>query len=610
MLVDVDRGQDVVADEALREDDRVLEVVTLPRHEGHEQVLAERELALIGGGTVGEDLALLDLVALDHARLLVNAGVLVRTLELEELVDLLAELLVLNGDDPPVELGDDPVVFGDDHVGRVARGAGLDAGAHIGGLGRDERYGLALHVGAHERTVRVVVLEEGDQRGRDRHDLLRRNVHELDLERRNRRDLGGGTEEHVTFELQLQIGQRGGLGRPAHQHAVSAEHTVGGDLGVGLRDDVFLFLVGGEPDDLVGDLALVDHAVRRLDKAERVHAGIGGERTDEADVRAFRGLDGAHAPVVREVDVTDLEAGPLARQTTRAERREATAVGEARQRVHLVHELRQLRRPEELLDRRDHRPDVDERLGRDGLDVLGGHALTNDAFHARQADAHLVLDELAHRTDAPVCEVVLIVEAVARLALGEMQQVRARGQHLGLRQHWLIGFGTLEVEVEQCRDLLDLGAELAVQLVPTDARQVVAARLEERVAEVGTSGLDRRRLARTGALVDLDEGLVLGGRGVAILLPLAFEEIEVAHEALEETRRVRLVVAQRTQQHEDRQATLAGHAGAGGDVTARLLLDVELDPLTAIGVDGAGHELVLRQVAQAEALARLEDDAR
>ena len=85
-------------------------------------------------------------------------------------------------------------------------------------------------------------------------------------------------------------------------------------------------------------------------------------RADEADVRALRRLDRAHAAVVAEVDVADLEAGPLTGQATRAERREAAAVGEARQRVDLVHELRQLAGAEELLDGRDHRADVDQRL--------------------------------------------------------------------------------------------------------------------------------------------------------------------------------------------------------------------------------------------------------
>ena len=61
--------------------------------------------------------------------------------------------------------------------------------------------------------------------------------------------------------------------------------------------------------------------------------------------------------------------------------------------------------------------------GRDRLDVLGGHALADDPLHAGQADAHLVLDELADRADAPVGEVVLVVEAVARLRVDEVEHV-------------------------------------------------------------------------------------------------------------------------------------------------------------------------------------------
>ena len=70
-----------------------------------------------------------------------------------------------------------------------------------------------------------------------------------------------------------------------------------------------------------------------------------------------------------------------------------------------------------------------------------------------------------------------------------------------------------------------------------------------------------------------------------------------------------LVVAEGAQQGEDAEAALAGDAGAGGDVLAGLLLDVELHPLTAVGVDRALDQLVLGQVAEAEALAGLEDDA-
>ena len=323
------------------------------------------------------------------------------------------------------------VVAGDDGVGGVDRAALLDAGADVGRLGLDQRHGLALHVGAHEGTVGVVVLEERDQRGGDRDDLLRRDVHHLDLFAGHGGDLGGGTEEHVALEHELELAERGGLRRLAHQDLRSLVNVpVVVQLGVGLGDDVVLFLVGGEVDDLVGDLAVDDLAVRRLDEAELVDLGEGGQTTDQADVGALRRLDRAHAAVVGEVHVSHFEAGSLAGQTAGAERGQATTVRQARQRVDLVHELRQLGGSEELLDGRDHGADVDERLGRDGLDVLGGHALADDPLHAGQADADLVLDQLAHAADAAVGEVVLVVEAVAGLGLHQVEQVGHRGEDL------------------------------------------------------------------------------------------------------------------------------------------------------------------------------------
>src|SRR3546814_13016199 len=56
-LLDVDRGEDVVAHDALGDQDGVLEVVALPRHEGDQHVAAERQLAQAGRGAVGDELA-------------------------------------------------------------------------------------------------------------------------------------------------------------------------------------------------------------------------------------------------------------------------------------------------------------------------------------------------------------------------------------------------------------------------------------------------------------------------------------------------------------------------------------------------------------------------
>src|SRR6185437_14589256 len=96
-----------------------------------------------------------------------------------------------------------------------------------------------------------------------------------------------------------------------------------------LRDRVARLLDGVEVDDLVRHLAADDLAVRRLDEAELADRRVRGEVADEADVRAFRRLDRAHAAVVRRVDVAHLDRRALAGQTARAEGAEAPPVREA-----------------------------------------------------------------------------------------------------------------------------------------------------------------------------------------------------------------------------------------------------------------------------------------
>ena len=161
---------------------------------------------------------------------------------------------------------------------------------------------------------------------------------------------------------------------------------------------------------------------------------IAGERRDEADVRTFRRLDRAHAAVLRVVHVADLEAGALARQAARAERRQTTLVRQLGQRVGLVHELRQLRRSEERLDHRAHRARVDEIVERDLLGIgVDRHALLHQARHARQADRELVGDQLADRPDAAVAEVVDVVGVAA--ALVQLDEVADDRDEVFLRQH-------------------------------------------------------------------------------------------------------------------------------------------------------------------------------
>ena len=137
----------------------------------------------------------------------------------------------------------------------------------------------------------------------------------------------------------------------------------------------------------------------------------------------FRRLDRAHAPVVRRVHVAHLDRRALARQPARAERRQAAPVREPGQRVRLVHELRELRGAEELLQRRDDRADVDDRLRRDRVDVLRRHPLADDALHPVETDAERLLDQLARRAQPPVAEVLVLVELPADRIARELRRL-------------------------------------------------------------------------------------------------------------------------------------------------------------------------------------------
>ena len=171
VLLDVDRGQDVVLHETLRQNDGVLVVEALPRHERHEEVLAERQLTLVGAGAVGQRGADLDAVPGRDQRALVDAGTRVGAHELLEPVRGVGGVVVGDLDDVGRDRGDHTGLLREGHVTDIHGGAVLHAGADERGLVADQRNRLALHVRSHQRPGCVVVLEERDQRGGHRDHL-------------------------------------------------------------------------------------------------------------------------------------------------------------------------------------------------------------------------------------------------------------------------------------------------------------------------------------------------------------------------------------------------------------------------------------------------------
>ena len=228
-LFDVDRGVVVFLDQLFADQDGVFEVVAAPGHEGHQHVASERQFAHIGAGTVGQHLALDHALALRHDGLLVDAGVLVGALELGELVDIRAHFarklafmrraFHAHDDALGIHRIHHAGALAEHHRARIARRHVLHAGAHVRSVGAQQRHRLALHVRSHQRAVGVVVLEERNQAGGHRDELLGADVDVLDL----------------IAALQHEVAGLAGVAEFGHDAALLVQ------LHVGLGDGVLVF---------------------------------------------------------------------------------------------------------------------------------------------------------------------------------------------------------------------------------------------------------------------------------------------------------------------------------------------------------------------------------
>ena len=394
----MNRGVYIVVDKLLVDENRVLVVVALPRHKADESVLSERDFAVLGCGTVCDNLTLGDTLALAYNRALVYAVALVASLELDKLVDMLNAVVGGDYDVVCAYLGDNTVFLCAYDNARVNGSLVLNTCADDRLVCYHKRNRLTLHVRAHKSTVRVVVLEERNHRGSDGNNHLRRNVHKVNLLALNLKDCVAAARVYTR----------------ALETAVVVKRLVR------LCDDVVVLDVCRHINNLVKHSArrLVNATVGRFDKAVYVNSRKGCEVGDKSDVGSFGSFYRAHSSVVGVVYVTNLEACAVTRQTARTERGQTALVSKLCKRVVLVHKLRQRRGAEELLHRGDNLTRVNKRLGSNllGVATLNAHSLADNSLHTGKADSEVVLKQLAYRTDTSVSEVVDIVNITYALA--------------------------------------------------------------------------------------------------------------------------------------------------------------------------------------------------
>src|SRR5258707_10422952 len=293
VFLDVNRGVVVVLDQLFADQDGVFEVIAAPGHEGHEHVAAKSEFTALRARTVGKNLALLHAVAHADQWLLADTSVLVRTLELDELIDVRAHFaaehagvigLDAHDDALGVDLVHDTFAFAKHDCAGIARSDALHAGADERRFTLNDRHGLALHVGTHERAVGVVIFEERNQAGSHGNKLLRRNVDVVDFVAALQHEVAGLTAvDELGGDLEALVDRNVGLRDhvlvlfPRRQ--VKAIRLVGNlaalELFVQLFDAVFFHNLAGleftvscvHDVDVIDDAPALYPAVRRLDEA-------------------------------------------------------------------------------------------------------------------------------------------------------------------------------------------------------------------------------------------------------------------------------------------------------------------------------------------------------
>ena len=83
-LLNMNRAVDVLLHEAFGDDDRVFEVVPVPRHERHHDVLPEGQLAMARSRPISNDVSGLHFLVHRYQRPLVDSRILVRSPELAQ----------------------------------------------------------------------------------------------------------------------------------------------------------------------------------------------------------------------------------------------------------------------------------------------------------------------------------------------------------------------------------------------------------------------------------------------------------------------------------------------------------------------------------------------
>ena len=223
---DVNRGIAVFCHHTLANQNRILEVIAVPRHKGDQHILTDGDFAQIGRSTIRHHIAFGQAVTLLHDGALVDIGILVRTLVFDEVVDVHTHftrhsfrVIHTHHNTGGIHVIYDTTTHGRNDGTGIHRSNALNPRTDHRFFRTQHRNRLTRHVRTHQRAVRIIVFQERNQRCRYRDDLGWRNVHVLNTVR--------GTQNGFAFFTR--------------RNQFTGQLTIGIQIGIGLRNDVLTF---------------------------------------------------------------------------------------------------------------------------------------------------------------------------------------------------------------------------------------------------------------------------------------------------------------------------------------------------------------------------------
>ena len=301
----MDRSVSIVANELFTDNDRIFVVATIERHETDQNISPKCQLALIGRGTIGEDFAFFHLLAGFDQRFLILTRSLVQANVLFKIVNIGSDF-----DTSRINVSDLSGSAGPDKHAGIIGDLQLHAGTDDRRLGHQKRNSLSLHVGTHQRTVSIIVLQERNQASRNTDHLSRRDVHVGHLFRR--------TQFKVSFKA----------GNNVTGQSLESNNVAVLDVGIRRSNVGFGFFVGAKPSDFVGYFSFFDDRIRRHQETIIINTRVNRQRRNQTNVGTFRSLDRTDSTVVRNVNIANFEARSFTIQTTGTKCRKTTLVSQ------------------------------------------------------------------------------------------------------------------------------------------------------------------------------------------------------------------------------------------------------------------------------------------